>query len=233
MPIDIRILTYLFWGQFIQRYRIKKIKKQLDVDQIIYTLNECFIRNTTSLEDDFNKQTYTVFDLETTGFFPGLGDEILSLGAVKVENRKILHDQTFYKVLSPLSKVSHFSKQLTGLTEHDFNNGSTFPEVITEFFRWNQNATLVAHPANFDVPFLEKSMKKWGLPTNGIPCFVDSLTLANSHFPNQQNTLDELIKRFKVTTRKRHHALNDAITTAEIYVQLLNQEQIHGGKSYG
>ena len=36
------------------------------------------------------EEEYVVFDLETTGLYPSLGDTIIEIGAVKIKNGQIL-----------------------------------------------------------------------------------------------------------------------------------------------
>lgn len=42
---------------------------------------------------------FTVFDIETTGFYPEQGDQIISLGALKVREGKIFEDTQFYSLI--------------------------------------------------------------------------------------------------------------------------------------
>ncbi|MFC4322860.1 3'-5' exonuclease [Litchfieldia salsa] len=222
MPVDIKILEYYFWKQYTIKHKIKKVKKQLALEPIAAKIDEYNRVLINSNEEDFSKQTFTVFDLETTGFFPELGDEIISIGAVKIKNNKVIYADTFYKLVKPLSKVSKLTKQLTGLTNTELNQSSYFPEILYDFLEFSEESILVAHPATFDIPFLRSSIKAWNLPYFS-PISIDSHSLANSLHPSQNNYLDHLIKKYHIKQRKRHHALNDSIMTAEIFEKLLEE----------
>lgn len=178
--------------------------------------------------ENFMTNEFTVFDLETTGFFPDIGDEILSIGAIKIKEGHVLFDETFYKVVKPIHTVSKATRKLTGLTTEDLVRGTPLPDAIQDFLTFSQGSILVAHPASFDISFLRKVLHKWELPPFET-VYVDSFLVANSLYPDEKNFLDQLVSRFNIPKRLRHHALYDAIMTAEIFIQLLKgieQEKI-------
>lgn len=191
------------------------------------TLNQAIVSYRQPIMDqtDFLTNEFTVFDLETTGFFPDLGDEILSIGAIKINKGQVQYDETFYKVIKPIHNVSKATKTLTGLTTEDLAKGTPLINSIQEFLSFCEGSILVAHPASFDINFMKKVLHKWELPPLET-LFVDSYLVANSLYPGENNLLDQLVTRLDIPNRPRHHALYDAIMTAEIYIQLIqNIEQ--------
>jgi DNA polymerase III subunit epsilon len=221
MPVDIKILEYYFWKQYTLKHKIKKAKKQLSVEPIITEIEE-YNKFATNRCTDLSELTFTVFDLETTGFFPELGDEIISIGAIRVRNKKVIYDDTFYKIIKPLNNISKLTKELTGLTKTELDRSDYFPSILKEFLEFSKGSILVAHPASFDIPFLKYYIKSWGLPQFS-PEYIDSHALANWLHPTKTNYLDRLVEDFQITKRNRHHALNDSIMTAEIFEKLLEE----------
>ncbi len=170
--------------------------------------------------------TFTIFDLETTGFFPAIGDEIISIGAIKVKNFKIQYDEAFYTIVKPIGRIPKGIQDLTGLSEDILNKAEPFPVGISKFLDFCKGSILVAHPATFDIEFLKTTIKLWNLPNFSVN-YVDSHLLANEQFQGLRNYLDELVVRFGIPERERHHALNDAIMTAEVFIKLIeNFDQI-------
>ena len=58
---------------------------------------------------------YTVFDTETTGLDPRGGDEIISIGALRIINRNILFDERFEQLVDPKRKISKASIAIHGI----------------------------------------------------------------------------------------------------------------------
>ncbi|AOM83036.1 3'-5' exonuclease [Salisediminibacterium beveridgei] len=179
-------------------------------------------RNLTLYDDEpLDNITFTVFDLETTGFFCNLGDEILAIGATKFNRNRIGFPEQFYEIIEPVKPMSDFVSKLTGLTHHEVKGGLAFPEGFSKFMSFTEGTVLVAHPASFDVQFLQMMTEKWRLKSYH-PLAIDQFQLAKSLFPDQRNSLDDLIKQFEIETSSRHHALADAYMTAKVFDNLLD-----------
>ena len=58
---------------------------------------------------------YTVFDTETTGLDPRGGDEIISIGALRIINWKILFDERFEQLVDLKRKISKASIAIHGI----------------------------------------------------------------------------------------------------------------------
>ncbi|MGI8316205.1 3'-5' exonuclease [Halobacillus mangrovi] len=164
---------------------------------------------------------YTIFDLETTGFLPEIGHEIISIGAIRLQGLDACHRKTFHQVIRPIRPVNNQTLSLTGLTRDRLRNASPFIEGFQNFMEFSEGSVLVAHPAKFDMRFLQTMLKRWKLPSYHPPV-IDSQLLAQWLLPSVKHQLDPLLKQFGIEKRARHHALNDAIMTAELFSELLS-----------
>ena len=229
---SIRVLKYLFYDRFSSLYQQKKRTNpqlRIDVSKQLADYPVCL-----SLNQSLMETTYTVFDLETTGFYPKLGDEIVSVGAIKLNVNEMKFPEHFYEIISPIGDVPDQIYSLTGLSEEQVNNGKSFDEVFSKFLNFSKGTVLVAHPASFDVPFLQVMAKRWQLP-HFQPTFIDSYYIANYLRPKKNNKLDGLVSYFNVEHKERHHALNDAQMTAEVFTNLLyllHEKGIHTLEDY-
>lgn len=174
---------------------------------------------------------FTVFDLETTGFFPRIGDEVVSIGATKININNIQFPEHFYEVVRPSKNIPAEILRLTGLTRKKINNGIEFPLAFSNFINFSHNTVLVAHPASFDVIFLKEMAKRWEFPPYS-PVYIDSYEIAQWLYPEKKNGLDQLLKQFNIEQKERHHALNDASMTASIFSCLIKDLKKQGITSY-
>jgi DNA polymerase III subunit epsilon len=172
------------------------------------------------------KLKVVVFDIETTGFFPHQGDEIISIGAIKVCGEKIQEDQQFYSLIQSEKEVSREIQNLTGITNDQLKGSPPISEVLIEFFGFVQNETLVAHHANHEKSFLQSANRKnFRAPFNQR--IVDTSFLYRIAEPDLKIVrLEDFCDHNQIPIVNRHHALGDARLTAKlwsIYIQKVNE----------
>ncbi|WP_079530228.1 3'-5' exonuclease [Halobacillus hunanensis] len=220
LPTDLQILKYIFIEKPIYYTKIRQQMNWVTYQKLQEKLkafkNDPDIRKSNLLDLD-----YTIFDLETTGFIPEIGHEIISIGAVRNHGLDSCHIDTFHQIVRPIRPVSSATLNLTGLTRDQLANGRTFVNSLKHFLDFSRGSVLVAHPAKFDVRFLQTMLKRWKLPEFN-PAVIDSQVMAEWLFPSLKPQLDPLIKQFKIEQRERHHALNDAMMTSELFCKLLD-----------
>ncbi|MBU9714846.1 PolC-type DNA polymerase III [Evansella tamaricis] len=175
--------------------------------------------------------TFTVFDLETTGFFPKIGDDVIAIGAMKINLKNMKFPEHFYEIIKPFKEPSEDVLELTGLTRDEVKNGKSFPDAFANFLLFSHNTVLVAHPASFDVPFLQIQAKRWGFP-NYSPKYIDSYEMAQVLYPHENQSLDDLLSRFEIEKKNRHHALHDADMTAKLFQKFVVELKKHGIFTY-
>lgn len=168
-----------------------------------------------------------VFDMETTGFSPEQGDQILSIGAVKMGETA---NDTFYSLVRFDGQLTHAVKELTGLDEAELKTAPSLSDVLIRFYEFVQTDTLVAHHATHEKKFLQhanwkifrKPYKHRIIDTSLVFKLIDpSLKLVS---------LDDYCEYFEVEVRERHHALGDAQMTAQLwskFVCQMNEIQCH------
>ena len=167
-----------------------------------------------------------VFDIETTGFFPHKGDEIISIGAIKVCGEKIQEDQQFYSLIQYEKELSPEIKNLTGITNDQLKAAPPISEVLMQFFDFVGNETLVAHHANHEKSFLQSATRKvFRVPFHQR--IVDTSFLYRIAEPNLKIVrLEEFCDHNELPIVNRHHALGDARLTAKlwsIYIQKVSE----------
>ncbi|PAD39431.1 PolC-type DNA polymerase III [Terribacillus sp. 7520-G] len=230
MMIDLQLFRYILYGKVTMHVK-RKAHINTRIHQRLYEKLTDY-RPAPSLRDvPFEEQDFTVFDLETTGLFPDLGHEILSIGAVRMKGNVIQSEDEFYQMTKPLLKTPKKIIKLTKLDPDKIEEAPSFPEAMERFLDYSKDTILVAHPASFDIRFIQTMLKLYKLPP--LSCYtLDSQMLARMFFKKRQSRLDSLISRFQVQQLERHHALADAKMTAEIFAHLLKLVSEKGIKDY-
>ena len=163
---------------------------------------------------------YTVFDTETTGLEPSAGDEIISLGAVRVVNMRMLKQEVFEQLVDPQRPVSRASTRIHGIEAQALAGQPTIAEVLPQFHHFCEDTVLVAHNAAFDMRFLE--LKEAATGIRFAQPVLDTLLLSVIVHPSLEgHDLEEIAERLGVSVIGRHTALGDALVTGEIFLKLL------------
>jgi DNA polymerase III subunit epsilon len=164
--------------------------------------------------------SFTAFDTETTGLEPSAGDEIISIGAVRIVNGRLLRGEVFEKLVDPRRPLDPRSARVHRLDAAALAGQPTIAEVLPQFHRFCEDTVLVAHNAAFDMRFLE--LKR---PSTGVRFaqpVLDTLLLSAALHPSlEDHSLEAIAERLGVSVIGRHTALGDALLTAEIFLKLL------------
>ncbi|QAU34757.1 exonuclease domain-containing protein [Janthinobacterium sp. 17J80-10] len=176
--------------------------------------------------------SYTVFDTETTGLYPAAGDEIISIGAVRIVNGRLLQQENFDRMIRPRCPVSAESVAIHGITEDMLAGHPRVEQVLPQFQRFVEDTVLVAHNAAFDLRFLQMQEAQTGVRFGQQ--VLDTLLLSQVIHPHQlEHTLEAIAARLGVTVVGRHTALGDAIVTAEVFLRMLPLLADKGIRTFG
>ncbi len=166
------------------------------------------------------KLTFVAFDTETTGLNPSEGDEIIQLGAVRIVNGRLLHNECIDQLVNPQRPVPKSSVEIHGIDPELLISQPLITEVLPGFHAFAADTVLVAHNAAFDMRLLQLKEDATGLRFDNP--VLDTLLLSSVVHPNQEgHSLDAIAERFNLTIVGRHTALGDALVTAEILLRLI------------
>jgi len=164
--------------------------------------------------------TYTVFDTETTGLSPAEGDEIISIGAVRIVNGRLLRHEVFDQLINPDRPITEASIRIHGMTPQMLRGQPTIEQALPLFYQFAEDTVLVGHNAAFDMRFFQIKQAQTGLAfTQPV---LDTLLLSAAAHPNQaEHSLEAIARRLGVPVIGRHTALGDAIVTGEVFLKLI------------
>ena len=157
--------------------------------------------------------TYTVIDVETTGYFPGY-DEIIEFAGLKVRDGVVV--DSYQTLIKPTDEIDEFITDLTGITNEMLEDAPSIEEVIDSIEAFIADDIIVGHNASFDVNFVYDTLlesREYYLKND----FLDTLRLSRKLFkdlPNHQ--LSTLAHEFNKENFPSHRAMNDCLATQEL-----------------
>ena len=168
---------------------------------------------------------YVLVDIETTGLSP-IKDEIIEIGAIKVENNQII--DSYNQLIKIDRTLSPFITSLTGITNEMLQAGKQPHIVIQEFVNFAGENILIGHNVNFDIGFLtHQSQKYLNHPISND--YIDTMYLARRIVPNSVNyKLGTLANLFDISYQGAHRGLKDVEITYEVYNHLRKVLNQHG-----
>ena len=118
------------------------------------------VRNKGRRRNEYVKD-YIVFDLETTGFRPGL-DEIIEISAVKVENSEIV--DTYSTLVKPSIRIPAAATRVNNITNDMVSDAPEIGEALEGFIDFVETGILVGHNIHsFDTNFIyDAAMEVFG-----------------------------------------------------------------------
>ncbi len=169
----------------------------------------------------FDEMRFVVLDLETTGFHHHMGDEIISIGAVIIEDGRIKTDKPFHELVDPHCPVPDVVQQLTGIEPEMLAGCPSFFEVMQPFLKFIDGNVLVGHNIEFDLGFINHKLKKY-CHTKIDNQSLDTITLAKFlGIRSKGFSLDDLLVFYGIPSVGRHTALGDALMTAAVFMRLI------------
>lgn len=165
-----------------------------------------------------SRSAVIVLDFETTGHSPSLGDRPIEVGAVRIEEDRIV--DRFQALMNPGFTISWFIESLTGISNELVAAAPDCEEVMARFADWIGDTPLVAHNAGFDRKFLDAELARIGRErSNPMACTVLASRRLFPEAPNHK--LATLVNHLGIFTDGTfHRALADAEMTGHLWIAL-------------
>jgi len=187
------------------------------------------------LFEPYDGNEVVVLDTETTGMNPKK-DEILSIGAVKVRDNKILIKDSFEAWIKPKGDISEESIKIHGIRRVDVENAQNADIVIKKLLEYIGNRPLVGYYIRFDIKMINSYTK----PLIGIELPNREIELSQMYYRRYRKSspyefvdlkFDTIMRELDLPMLGKHDALNDAIMSALIYLKLKTIDEYRGAFS--
>jgi len=173
-------------------------------------------------------EQWVALDCETTGLNVH-SDEIISIGAVRIEGDRIVTSERLELLVRPSRAISPESVRVHGLRERDVAGGLESDEAMMRLMRFIGSRPLVGYYLEFDLAMIDRAifpMLGMGLPQPRIE--VSAMfyelkmrkLLPYEHGGHIDLRFATMMRELDLPLRAAHDALNDAVMAALAFIKL-------------
>ena len=170
-----------------------------------------------------NLGKWTVIDIETTGIDPAQ-DDIIDIGFLEFDGLKLV--RKYQSLVYSDIKISRFIQKLTGIKQEQVNRAPKWQKVEEELLTL-EGQRLIAHNANFEKSFLQKSFAQLG-DERETESFVDTMLFFPLLFPQSESlSLERFLIDLGIAESEVHRGFEDSVDLLKVLLfscGLLNQD---------
>lgn len=167
------------------------------------------------------EQQLVILDVETTGFKPEEGHEIIELAALKIVRDQVLAE--FHALVQPTRPVDPSSRLVHGITDEELaTHGKPAADVFPAFVQFLADHILVGHNVGFDLGFINHHLQRLqlGALTNQT---IDTLEVARRLLILPSYSLERVAQYLRVPQPMAHRAMADVQTTRGVLLKLFER----------
>ncbi len=164
-------------------------------------------------------------DCETTGLNPRK-DDIVSVGAVKITRNLIRTSAAFNVKVKPRKELTAESIKIHQITKSEVADGASIQSELPALLHFIGNRPLVGYWISFDVKMLNKEVfRMLGITLQNPTIDVCDMYYDRKYSKAPPGTKIDLrfaaiLEDLQLPPLQAHDALNDAISTAQMYLAL-------------
>ena len=171
-----------------------------------------------TMKKTIQEQSFCIVDIETNGSNAKKGFQIIELGAVKYENGKIVDK---FESLVYAKEIPPYVQEVTKINPKMLEMAPRLENVLIDFKNFLGDDVFLAHDIKFDYTFISDSFEKYNLGKllNRKICTID---LAKRTIKAEKYGLSSLKEVLNINVDNHHRAYYDALTTAIVFEECLN-----------
>jgi len=176
---------------------------------------------TTPLDTPLNEVRFTILDTETTGVNLDDGHEIIEIGMIHFANGEI--SDSFESLLRPVTPQTEEALSIHNISPEKLEQAPSFSDMADRIIDFIGQTVIVAHNRNFDMTFIDTSLRRIGRPALGN-WSIDTLLLSHELWPEFScHCLRCLGPSLKLSQSGTHRALDDVIATAGLLERIIEE----------
>lgn len=169
-------------------------------------------------------------DCETTGLDPWK-DDIISIAAIRIRDRRILASERFEVLVRPSERMGADVIKIHRLREMDVARARPMTEILPDLLRFIGPRPIVGYYVDFDIAMIDRYLLEFlgvNLPNPRIEVSELFYSLKYGKAP-AGSTIDlrfaRILDDLGIPERPEHDAFNDALMTAMMYVKLIDYRE--------
>ncbi|GGC07400.1 3'-5' exonuclease [Marinobacterium zhoushanense] len=177
-----------------------------------------------NLFESYDGDEVVSLDCETTSLEVGQA-EILSIGAVRIQGKKVKTSDRLDIRLKPPASLSGESIKVHKIRASDLVDGIELEDALEQLLNFIGNRPILGYYVNYDIRVIDKFLRPlygFGLPNKAIELsHVYHDIIKWKHVGGDVDLrFDTIASKLDIPIIQRHTALGDAITVALMYVRL-------------
>lgn len=174
---------------------------------------------------------FLCLDFEATGLDLNL-DDVISYGSVPIAQGRMMVGGQAYSLVRPTKAVPATSSVIHRIRNMDLEGAPDAWAAAAELVRQLSGRALVAHAAWVEVAFLKRLLRLQN--TRLLVPVIDTASLARAlelrpRISKHEPHLESLAQSLGLPVHAPHHALGDALTTAQVFLVLVSRLQQERG----
>lgn len=166
---------------------------------------------------------FIAFDLETTGFLPGM-DQIVEIGAIRFVDG--VPEAKFCTLIDPQMAIPEAASRVNKITNEMVKGQPKIMDILEPFAEFCADDIIVAHNAAFDFGFLSAAITKHETRAP-LGVVLDTLAMSKKVLPGLANyKLGTLVQHLKIAAGDFHRAEEDAGYCGQLFWQII--QKIYG-----
>lgn len=162
---------------------------------------------------------FTIFDTETTGLEPELGDRVIEIAGIRFRREEVI--ATFESLVNPCREIPESSQNINHITTQMIESAPTMDKIMPSFLEFIKGSYLCAYNASFDLNFLQNELKILKMPPLLDTVVIDLLKMSKRLLPGlSRYALGAVAENLNIKIDSPHRALDDARTSFEIFRRL-------------
>lgn len=168
---------------------------------------------------NFLDTEFVIFDVETTGLSPQMGDRVVEVAALRVKGLQAVSQ--FHSLVNPGRDISSSAYLVNGISPQMLLGAPTSAEVFPDLLEYLSGAVIVGHNIKFDLDFLNAEAARLGMVLSDEIQSLCTVAMSKAFLPELgRHALSVVAYHLGIETPQEHRALSDVYMTYDVLKKL-------------